>query len=145
MAYELTGVRELSAKLDKLSAKASGTILRRAANAAVKPVIAEARARIPVNKINALHKTYKGRYVAPGFAQRSVASKVSLSRDKRAVFASIGVKREAFYAVNFVEVGTSRQGKQPWLRPAFQATQSKQLTAFSEVLKKEIDKVARDK
>jgi HK97 gp10 family phage protein len=145
VALELVGVRELAAKLDKLSSKASGQVLRKAANQAVKPVLAAARARIPVNRINALHKTYKGRDVAPGFAQRSVAAKVSLSRDKRAVFAAMGVKREAFYATQFVEVGTSKQAKQPWLVPAFEATQSQQLTAFSDVLRKEILKVARDK
>lgn len=145
MATELIGVKELSAKLDKLSRKASGQILRKAANRAVKPVLEAARARIPVNKIEELHKTYKGRSVAPGFAQRSIAAKVSLSRDGRAVFAAMGVKREAFYATQFVEVGTSKQAKQPWLVPAFEATQSQQLSAFSSVLRDEIMKVTSDK
>jgi HK97 gp10 family phage protein len=142
VASELLGVRELSAKLDQLSEKVRGSTLRKAANAAVKPVIADAKSRIPINKTDELHKTHKGRSVAPGFAQRSIAAKVSLSHDRRAVFASIGVKREAFYAVNFVEVGTSKQTAQPWLRPAFDAMQSRIMSTFADVLRKQILKVA---
>jgi HK97 gp10 family phage protein len=144
MAIEILGARELGRKLDNLSRKVRGSTLRKAANAAVKPVLEEARNRIPVNKVEELHKTYKGRHVAPGFAKRSVAAKVKLSRDGRAVFASMGVRREAFYAVNFVELGTSKQPAQPWLRPAFEAKHQAALTKFSEVLKEQIDKVARD-
>jgi HK97 gp10 family phage protein len=143
MAAELIGVRELSKKLDELTLKVRGQVLRRAANAAVKPVLDAARGLIPVNKIQELHKTYKGRLVAPGFAQRSIAAKVSLSRDGRAVFARMGVRREAFYAVNFVELGTSKMAAQPWLRPAFERTRSQALARFAEVLKAQIDKVTR--
>jgi HK97 gp10 family phage protein len=142
MASELLGVAELSRKLDQLSEKVRGSTLRKAANAAVKPVISEAKSRIPINKTDELHKTYKGRSVAPGFAQRSIAAKVSLSQDRRAVFASIGVRREAFYAVNFVEVGTSKQKAHPWLRPAFDAMQSRIMSTFADVLRKQILKVA---
>jgi HK97 gp10 family phage protein len=145
MAAELLGVRELSKKLDLLSSKVRGATLRKAANEAVKPVLEAARARIPVNKVNELHKTYKGRLVAPGFAQRSIKAVVKLSRDTRAVFARIGVRREAFYAINFVELGTSRQAPDPWLRPAFDASRSSVISRFAEVLRTQILKVARDK
>lgn len=142
--FKIEGVRELSRKLDNLSKKVRGSTLRKAANAAVKPVLEEARNRIPVNKIEELHKTYKGRLVAPGFAKRSVAAKVSLSRDGRAVFARMGVRREAFYAVNFVELGTSKMPAQPWLRPAFEAKHREATQRFAEVLRTQIEKVARD-
>ncbi len=143
MASELLGVQQLSRKLDALSQKLRGEVLRKAANAAVKPVLEEARSLIPVNKVQELHKTYKGRMVAPGFARRSVAAKVKLSLDGRAVFARMGVKREAFYAVNFIELGTSKMAAQPWLRPAFEKNRFQALRRFAEVLKQQIDKVSR--
>ena len=149
MASELIGAKELSAKLDRLSAKLRGSVLRKAANNAVKPVIAAARSNLSsVVKHNPplrLHKTYKGRLVAPGFAERNVAAKVSISRDRRAVFAKIGVRSEAFYAINFVELNTSRRHGTPWLRPAFESTQGSQLTAFVDVFRREILKVASAK
>lgn len=144
MASELQGVRELSRKLDALARNVRGSALRKAAHAAVKPIVADARERIPVNKVNELHKTYKGRLVSPGFAKRSIKAVVKLSRDARAVFARIGVKREAFYAVNFVELGTSKMPRQPWLRPAFEAQQSNALRRFADVLRAVVLKVARD-
>lgn len=143
MAAELLGVRELSRKLDSLARNVRGPVLRKAATAATKPVLDAARGLIPVNKVEELHRTYKGRLVAPGFAKRSIAAKVTLSQDGRAVFASMGVKREAFYAVSFVELGTSKMAAQPWLRPAFEKTQSQALRRFAEVLKAQIDRVTR--
>lgn len=145
MAAELLGAQVLSRKLDALARNVRGPILRKAANAAVKPVLDSARSLIPVNKVEELHKTYKGRLVAPGFAKRSIAAKVTLSQDGRAVFARMGVKREAFYAVSFVELGTSKMAAEPWLRPAFEKNQSAVLKRFAEVLKQQIDKVTLGK
>ena len=141
MAGGIEGVRELGRKLDLLPAKAAGSILRKAVRDAAKPVIDAAKANIPEG-IDA-HKTYKGRLVAPGFAKRAIRAAVSLSKDKRAAFARIGVRREAFYAVNFVELGTAKQAKQPWLRPAMEDTQQEQVSRLADRLKKEIEKVAR--
>ena len=147
MASELLGVKELSAKLDKLTEKVRGTTLRKAANAAVKPVIAAAKSNLASvvnqNPPQRLHKTFKGRLVAPGFSQRNVAANVSLSRDRRAVFARIGVKREAFYAVNFIELRARGRVGTPWLQPALEDTQSQTLAAFASVLKREILKAAQ--
>ena len=149
MAVELIGLKELGAKLDKLSSKQSGQVLRKAANAAVKPVIAAARVNLIAtadHKNFRPHKTYKGNPIlTPGYAARHIGSKVSLSRDKRKVFAFIGVHREAFYATQFLELGTSRYAKEPWLVPALESTQSQTLTTFANAFKQHIEKVARAK
>ena len=137
----LEGVAELSRKLDLLPKKASGSILRKAVRFAAKPVIDSAKANIPQGVDS--HKTYKGRVVAPGFAKRSIRLVVKGSKDGKAAFGSIGVRREAFYAVNFVELGTSKQAKQEWLRPALRDTESQQVTRLAEKLRVEIQKVAK--
>src|SRR5690606_16595791 len=64
-------------------------------------------------------KTYKGRLRTPGFASRSVARKAKVSRDGTSVMVMLGVKPEAFYALQFHELGTSKIPKKPWLEPSF--------------------------
>jgi HK97 gp10 family phage protein len=140
VATELRGAKELARLLKQMPEKMRGQVMRQAVRAATKPVIAAAKARIPVNKIEELHKTYKGRAVAPGFAQRSITAVTELGKSKLTAWARIGVKREAFYATQFVELGTSKQAKQPWLGPAFEATQSAQLSAIVAHIRKFIAK-----
>ncbi len=140
MAMELTGAKELARLLKQMPDKMRGQVLRQAVRAASKPAMSRARALVPVNKIEALHKTYKGRVVAPGFAQRSITAVTEVGKSKLTSWVRIGVKREAFYATQFVELGTSHQAKQPWLGPAFEASQSEMLSAIVSHIRKFIAK-----
>lgn len=137
----LEGVAELTRQLEALGKLDDGKVLRNAARAAMKPAQERAKALIPEG-VDA-HRTYKGRLVAPGFAKRSIRTKVSLSKDKQKATAKLGVLSEAFYAVQFVELGTSQQSAQPWLRPAFESTQAQQIDAIAVSLQKSIDKAAK--
>lgn len=65
------------------------------------------------------HRTYKGRLVAPGFARRSLRVISKLDKSKNMAYALLGVRAEAYYAVQYVELGTQKMQAQPWLRPAF--------------------------
>lgn len=145
ISAELEGAPALTRKLRELGRLEDGKVLKSAGRAAGKVVVKRAQALIPVNKVNKLHKTYKGRYVAPGFAKRSIKYITVLSKDKQKVTVSVGVRKEAFYAVSFVEMGTSRMPAQRWLRPAFQSTSSEQQKALTTHLKKAIEKIARKK
>lgn len=137
----LEGVRELSKALAELPVKVQKAALRKATKEASDLVVAAARSAIPIG-VDA-HKTYKGRLVAPGFASRNVKAVVRVSRDLTRSFARIGVSREAFYAVNFVELGTSRQAAQPWLRPALQSVEGQAIGIFAMRFKKAIEAAAR--
>lgn len=88
-------------------------------------------------------KTYKGRLRTPGFAKRNVARKAKLSKDRRTVTVMLGVRPEAFYAVQFIELGTSKIPKRPWLEPAFRRSIPELDSRFQERLKALIDKAAR--
>lgn len=113
-----TGFDDLSAKLAALSSDEQvGKVLRSTVRSAMKQVKKRAEARIPQG-IDA-HRTYKGRLVAPGFARRSLRVIAKLDKSKHKASAVLGVRAEAFYAVQFVELGTSKQPARPWLRPAF--------------------------
>lgn len=137
----LEGVGQLTKRLDELGKLEDGKALRRGVAAGGRVVVKRAQALIPKG-VDA-HRTYKGRLVAPGFASRNIRSVTSLSKDKQKATVRIGVRNEAFYAVNFVEIGTSKMGKQPWLRPAFQSTLDAQQNALADSLRKSILKAAK--
>lgn len=155
------GYKELSKQLDEMSLAASGAALKRAATFAIKPAVAAAKSAAPVGDppyhvgagisegvygtgeirtVNPYPKrTFKGRLVTPGFTKRSVATKIVIDRKKTVVNAMIGVKPEAFYAVSFVELGTSKMSKRPWLEPSFRGSVAEVDTRFKDVLKELID------
>lgn len=130
-------------KLKALGALDDGKVLLEAGNKAGDVVVEKAKSLIP--KGTRAHKTYKGRLVAGGFASRNIRRAASLSKDKQKVDVAIGVRAEAFYAVMFVELGTSKMEKQPWLRPAFQSTLDQQQLVMADVLRSAILKIARGK
>jgi len=141
--FKIEGLRELSKQLSRLGKSTGSKVLRSAAMTATLPVVKAAKADI--QKGSRAHKTHTGRLVAPGFASRNVARRSSLSRDKRTAYVSIGVKREAFYAVSFLELGTKYIQKRPWLTKALEREQKNVVSRFGKALKKKIDVEARKK
>lgn len=142
MAGEVEGLRELSLRLRALGETVAARNLKAAAKDAMLPTEQAAKANVPVG--SAIHKTYKGRTVTPGFAQRSVKRAVTARRGaKNIVRAMVGVAREAFYALAFVERGTSKMPARPWLVPAFESTQGQVLERFKQSLKRRIERAAK--
>lgn len=134
------GLRELDAKLKELAdPKINSAVLRAGAVAGMRKVLARAKGMVPVG--TKAHKTYKGRIVAPGFAARSLRVKGMVSRDRTRAFALLGVRPEAFYAVQFIELGTAKMPAKPWLRPAFEASQDEAVTALRDAMFKRLLKV----
>ena len=160
---KIVGLEALSTKLSKLGQAAGGRSLRSATNRALTPVVNKARANAPVG--TQAHQTYTGRIVAPGFLKRNVAKKVKLSKDKTSASGMVGVKPEAFYGVNFIELGWTpgkrtkgirallRRGidnrtntpvpAHPWLEPAFESSQAATVALFGKLLGENIDKARR--
>lgn len=143
MVEVVKGLRDLEKKLMKLGPAAGGKALRSAASFSMTPTLKEARARAPENDRDYLKKTYKGRYVSSGFLKRSIRRRSWLSRSKSFVKVRIGVLPEAYYGVTFVERGTSKMPKQPWLEPAFRSTRQTVTARFRRKLKERIMKVAK--
>ncbi len=146
MAHELTGVAELTRKLTRLgNPKEQAKALK---DSVAKPMQKTARvaranlARLSPGK-SPFHRTYLGRIVSAGFASRSVIVRTSLNRSKTAAFAKLGVRKEAFYAINFLELGTATIGKQPWLVPAFESSRSAALSGITSQLRTSVLKLAK--
>ena len=148
---QITGYEQIRRQLRAMGAAAGGKALRSAAMTSTLPVVKRAKQLIPVGSPPYESgdpypvRTYKGRLRTPGFAQRNIARKSRLSRDKRFVKVMIGVRPEAFYAVNFIELGTSRIPKRPWLEPALRSSRSQIDQRFKARLKQLIDKAAKTK
>lgn len=141
MASQLEGVKELTGKLTELGAKLAVRELRGTVKAALEEAEHLARARMPQG--SEPHKTYRGRLVSPGFALSTLHIEVSTNKRTGAVVATLGVGREAFYIVQFVELGTSKMEAQPWLRPAFEQSQDGMLRKIADELRKRVEKIAR--
>lgn len=137
----LEGVAELSKQLDSLGRLDDGKALRAAVRAGMKPAFKAAQQSIPVGTV--AHRTYKGQLVAPGFAKRSLVIVTTLSKDGQKASAILGVKAEAFYAIQFIEMGTSKMAAQPWLRPSFYGTRSEQESALAAALEKAVLKAIK--
>jgi len=137
----IEGLKELSKQLSELGKSVGSKALRSAAMYAAKATLDDAKASIPKGKKP--HKTYKGRLVAPGFASRNLIRRSKLSKDKRNVRVSIGVKKEAYYALSFIELGTKHIPKRPWLSKAFEKNKNEMVSRLKSRLKKNIEKAVR--
>lgn len=143
----LQGVADLRGKLEQL---ARGSEITNALRASVrdpmkKVVLPKARdnlAAISPGK-TPLHKTYRGRLVSAGFAARSLKVVVRANRAKTLFTALLGVAAEAFYVVQFFELGTAFIPAHPWLVPAFESSQDPALRQITESLRKAVDRIAK--
>lgn len=146
LSYQVAGLRELASKLAELGPKHQISAFRKAGKMAAEPVLNVARSRIPVSDMKKYEngrKNYKGITIYPGHAKRSIAAKVWVQRTGHVMATLIGIRKSAFYAINFVELGTSKQAAQPWLRPAFDASHKQMIAIVSDVLNEYIHKVAK--
>lgn len=136
---QLSGFKELDAKLRALAGDATGRELRTALFQASQPGLKAIRAAAPVGTV--AHKTYKGRLVAPGFLSRNIRRKNLLRTGNGHAAVLIGPADEAFYAT-FLEHGTQHAGAQPFLERAFQSAIPAMIARFKERLARQIARTA---
>lgn len=141
MATGLEGVAVLSRQLQRLGAAYSVPILRAAVRAGMKP--AQKRWIETIWRGNQAHRTYKKRLVAPGFSSRNTRIVTKADPGGTTVSAALGVRKEAFYAVQFIEreLGNSRHVAQPSLRAAMEATKAEQEAALAQKLRDRLNQV----
>jgi len=144
--YELEGTAGLSAKLKKLaSPKEQAATLKAAVREPMKDVMK--KAKINLGRISPgetpLHKTYRGRWVSSGFAQRSVRLIVKIDKALTSATAILGVRKEAFYVLQFWELGTAYIKAIPWLQPAFYQSANDSAKKVGEVMLERIERIAK--
>jgi HK97 gp10 family phage protein len=141
MASELEGVAELTAQLLSLGVAVATRNLKATVKEAMQEVEHGARSRIPIGTV--AHLTYRGRLVSPGYAAATLHIETGLSKVDGAAYALLGVGREAFYAVQFDELGTSKMQAQPWLRPAFAEAKDPALRKLADSLRKRVERAVK--
>lgn len=148
MDSDLEGYAELERKLAQLASPREGAAaLKESVRKPMQDVMKNARwyiARISPGEAD-YHKTYKGRIVGAGFAARSMRVVTKMSRDKSSATAMLGVRKEAFYAVQFFELGTAYIEAKPWLVPAFENKRSDAVRGVGDTLRARIEKIAKSK
>lgn len=143
---QLEGFADLTAKLKELaSPKEQAATLRAAVRVPMRDVMSKAQtniARISPGE-RAIHRTYKGRLVTRGFAMRSIRMAVRMHPSKTQAYAVLGVLAEAFYALQFFELGTATIPSQPWLQPAFNSSLDPMVKGVGNEMKKRIERIAK--
>lgn len=138
----IEGMRELSAQLATLGGKVGLKALRAATRNAATPIVRAARLRVPVG--TRAHRSYKGNLLTPGYARRSIKKTVRRrGRGRTVAIVDVGVRPEAFYAVQFLEVGTAKMAARAWLVPAFEAARDDVEQRLSAQLKRQIERLGR--
>lgn len=144
MASSLEGMNDLIKQLAALGdPKINQRILLAAVRAGMQPVLKEARSRVPVRKTEGLKKTYKGNRVGPGFAARSLRVVARINKRTGAAQALLGPRKEAFYATQFIELGTARIPRRPWLVPSFEAQSDEAVAQVASAMRKRIERIAK--
>ncbi len=163
--FKIYGFEDLQKAITELGTRVGGKHLRAAARSAMLPAKRAAQRAAPVGSPpyvysgasygglrafdpypRPIYRTKgggKGPLVAPGFSRRMVAIKAWQSRDKRQVNIMLGVRPEAWQALQFVELGTSRTPARPWLEPSFRSSIKLVDARFKQRLKARLDKAAR--
>ena len=153
---QLEGVGELTAKLRELSdPKATAQTLRASVREPMKRVMIKAKQNLLIispgnisaraKKGTLTHKTYQGNVVEAGFAQKSVRMITKVSKDKQQAEAILGVRKEAYYALQFFELGSSKTPQQPWLQPAFRSSENAMLQGIADTMKKRMERIAKQR
>ena len=101
LSFEVIGLRELTAKLDKLSLEVRRKISRRALRAFTKPALAAERALCPVNTDG----TPGGNSLKPGELRADLRARVRVDGNNDRVIAIVGPSRKTMHVARWVERG----------------------------------------
>lgn len=149
MASKILGVENLQAALKEMTALSSSewrSTMDAAVRKPMKAVMATAKQNIAkISPGKALyHWTYRHRVVAAGFASRSLVMSVHVHPENGVSVANLGVTPEAFYALQFFELGLPSRGipRTPWLVPALESSQGNSVQAVNDAVTARINKIA---
>lgn len=148
MGLTVVGGAYFSGAIQEVKSQITTANLRAALNYAIDPAFKMARQLAP--KGSRMHKTYKGRMVAPGFLSRSITKSTRARRDQKGAAAVMKLKGEAFYGA-FVGSGYRagrRQKKsgggsanlgraipgRPFMKPAVDRNQEDMTARFNDKL-----------
>ena len=124
----IEGLPELKKAFSAASDKARRGGLREAVKKAIRPILREAKARVPVRT---------------GLTKKALGSTVSVTNTKAT--GAVGVRRRSKgrrgSLVHLIEKGTARTRAQPFLRPAIDAAADEAVKVFGASIKEGLERV----
>jgi HK97 gp10 family phage protein len=135
------GLKDLSKQLNSLGTKLAVKQLKSATMLGTSPALRKIKAAAPVGKKE--HKTYTGRLVAPAFLKRSIKRKSKFNKKTGMAETVIGVKKEAYYGVQFLDEGTKYITARHWFAKVFERMRPVMVSEFKKRLKQKINEAVR--
>jgi hypothetical protein len=136
----IEGLALLTKQLNALASLEEGQALKRAVKAGIKQALLRAQQIVPVG--TRPHRTYKGLLVAPGFARDSLRTISTINPEKNIASGILGVRKEAFYILQFIELGTRFYPGEPWIRRALEEARSDCEAEFVASIARSIERAA---
>ncbi|HEY4970955.1 MAG TPA: HK97-gp10 family putative phage morphogenesis protein [Steroidobacteraceae bacterium] len=130
----------LTKQLNQLSSLDEGRALRLAVKAGIKPALIHAQALIPVG--TQPHRLSNGLLVNYGYAKAALRTISTINGAKNIASGILGVRKLAFYALQFIELGTRKMPAQPWIRRALLEARPECEEAFKAAIARAVERAA---
>jgi HK97 gp10 family phage protein len=137
----LEGVAALTKQLNALSSLEEGRALRRAVKAGIKPALLRAQEIIPVG--TRPHRLTNGLLVNYGYAKAALRTISTINGAKNIASGILGVRKLAFYILQFIQLGTRKTPAQPWIDRALLESRSDCEEAFRASIARAVEKAAK--
>jgi HK97 gp10 family phage protein len=151
MSGNLDGVAALTRQLQALGSLDDGKALKRCVKAGINVARDRWEHTIPVGK--EIHRAaiskrlkkagIKGLSIGPGFAKQNIRTISTINSAKNVASGLLGVRKAAYYVLQFVELGTRYQRAQPTLRNALLSARDGVEDALRASLAKDVEKAAK--
>jgi|SRR5882762_367567 len=137
----LEGVAALTKQLIALGKLDDGKALKAAVRAGIKETLKAAQAIAPTG--TEPHRTYRGLLVAPGFSKASLKIISTINSGHNVASGILGVSKEAYYVLQFWELGTRKQPAHPFLRTALSNARGDSEEALKASLRRAVERAAK--
>jgi len=143
---KVEGLAETQMMLEALAGKLGWRAMSQALAVSGRKMRAAAKNNAPVGSVD--HRTYRGNLVAPGFTKRSITLVRFPRKNNNTALVAVGVKKSAYYAVQFVEQGhkTKNGGRvapRPWLKKSYDQTVGAVPASFTSALRERVLKATQ--
>jgi HK97 gp10 family phage protein len=143
MSFTLEGVAALTKQLEALGSLEDGKALKRAVKSGINEALKEAKQIIPVGKEP--HRLSNGLLVNYGYAKSQLRTISTINSAKNVASGILGVRKLAYYILQFIELGTRKTPAQPWIRRALLQSRDQAELALRNSLQVSIAKAIKAK
>lgn len=138
----LEGVAALTKQLIALQKLDDGRALKNAVKSGINQALKKAQEYVPIGTVP--HRTYQGLLVAPGFAKTQLRTISTINSQKNVASGLLGVRKAAYYILQYVEFGTRFQRPQPFIRRALMDAREDAESALRASLQRAVNKAVKD-